>query len=302
VTSIEVRVDIDGLVSLPGAGTTAATVFLPEQFMSPQGVILAFAGGGGLRQSWDLHVEGMSGYSAADYYVGRGFVFVTIDHAGVGDSTPLPDLDAVTYTNLAEADAATVEGVLARLREGIAPGVAPMPEIKTVGMGHSMGGLLVTAMQANHRCFDAVAILGWSNVHNRVPPMAEDGRQDWWLRWGDEPDAAWATRVNRQPAVIPLKGADMLSPGIVAREAALVDVPVFAGLGERDVTFWPNLEPTDYRSARDITLAVIPRMTHSHNTANTREELWSRVADWATAALARPPSTGITTVNSPGGS
>jgi hypothetical protein len=73
----------------------------------------------------------------------------------------------------------------------------------------------------------------------------------------------------------------MLSPGVVAPEAAVVGAPVFIGVGERDVVPDPMSEPKAYLRAQDVTVFVCPRMSHMHNFANTRETLWSRLHGWA---------------------
>jgi hypothetical protein len=100
-------------------------------------------------------------------------------------------------------------------------------------------------------------------------------------RRGDLPE--WATDV------IPPQAMSMMSPGAVAPEAATIDVPVFVGVGERDVCPDPRSEPEAYQQASDITVYVCPRMGHMHNFAGTREQLWVRVHTWGegVAALRR---------------
>jgi pimeloyl-ACP methyl ester carboxylesterase len=73
----------------------------------------------------------------------------------------------------------------------------------------------------------------------------------------------------------------MNAAGVVAEEAAWIDVPVFLGFGERDVTPNPWEEPRWYWRSRDVTLAVVPRMSHGMNSAATRVELWERLHHWA---------------------
>ena len=72
----------------------------------------------------------------------------------------------------------------------------------------------------------------------------------------------------------------MTSPGVIAAEAAVVAVPVFVGVGERDVVPTPREEPRAYRRSPDISVAVYPRMAHMHNMASTREQLWRRLQSW----------------------
>jgi hypothetical protein len=67
---------------------------------------------------------------------------------------------------------------------------------------------------------------------------------------------------------------------VVATEAAAITVPILLAMGERDVVPDPWLEPTAYRSAKDISLFVCPRMAHMHNFAGTREAFWQRIHAW----------------------
>jgi hypothetical protein len=88
----------------------------------------------------------------------------------------------------------------------------------------------------------------------------------------------WRSRTR------PACASTMCSPGVVANEAALVDVPVFVGIGERDVIADPALELAGYPRVPDFTLVRIARMSHMHNFAGTRALLWDRIARWLAGA------------------
>jgi hypothetical protein len=92
----------------------------------------------------------------------------------------------------------------------------------------------------------------------------------------------WGARnIPGGPAVTIPRGP--LGPGVVAEEAATIDVPVFVGCGEIDVVADPWEEPAAYRGSRDVTVAVFERMAHMHNFAPTRTRLWQRLTTWADA-------------------
>jgi hypothetical protein len=74
----------------------------------------------------------------------------------------------------------------------------------------------------------------------------------------------------------------MLSPGVVGPEAAVITVPVFVGVGERDVVPDPRAEPRAYARSSDVTVSINPRMSHMHNFASTRERFWQRIHSWGT--------------------
>jgi pimeloyl-ACP methyl ester carboxylesterase len=105
-----------------------------------------------------------------------------------------------------------------------------------------------------------------------------------------EADLAGGYPLRQSPpswgsATVPRCVVAMMSPGYVAEEAASIDVPVFIGFGERDVSEAPHREPTMFPRATDITVFVAPRMAHMHNFASTRRLLWERSLDWVDAMV-----------------
>jgi pimeloyl-ACP methyl ester carboxylesterase len=87
-------------------------------------------------------------------------------------------------------------------------------------------------------------------------------------------------------ATIPACSMSLLSPGVVAPEAAVIGVPVLVAMGERDVSASPRDEPRAYPHSPDITLVVVPRMAHMHNMASTRVQLWRRLHSWGEGVAA----------------
>lgn len=88
-------------------------------------------------------------------------------------------------------------------------------------------------------------------------------------------------------ATTPACGLYMVAPGAVAIEAASIRVPVFIGVGERDVVPDPWAEPKAFKSASDIQLYVCPRMAHMHNFASTRTQFWARIHNWGEGVAAQ---------------
>jgi hypothetical protein len=100
-----------------------------------------------------------------------------------------------------------------------------------------------------------------------------------------EADLAGGYPVREQPprwgsATLPRCVVGMMGPGYVAAEAAAIDVPVFLGFGERDVSEAPSREPSMFPKSGDVTSYVVPDMAHMHNFASTRRLLWERSLDW----------------------
>lgn len=171
--SFDLQIDITGRTELRGELSTAVTVHVPNELRSPTVVMFGFPGGGFGRHYFD--VRALPTYSQAEYHTGMGHVFVACDHLHVGQSSH-PDTFSLTYENLAAANHATSELVLSGLGQGtLVPEVPPVDVEKTVAMGQSMGGCLLTVQQARHRSFDGVAFLGWSGIFTNFPRRAVDG-------------------------------------------------------------------------------------------------------------------------------
>jgi pimeloyl-ACP methyl ester carboxylesterase len=304
---IELRIDVSGKTGLPGTLHTAVSVFLPERRarLVPPLVVFAFPGGGYSRGYFDIQRPGFSGYSQAEHHVRAGFVFVSCDHLGVGQSS-LPYPAGLTLETVPLANRLTVDAVMERLESGtLVDGLEPLRGATRIGMGQSMGGCFLVVQQAMHRSFDAIAVLGYSAIQTRLPlppgrtaspgsaASAEQFRYA--FHWEDVPAelvnadidlaGSYPLRSRGMPpwgsATVPGCATTLLERDIIAREAAAIDVPVFVGVGERDVCPDPHAEPAAYRFARDVTLYVQPRAAHMHNFAGTRSLLWDRLAFWS---------------------
>ncbi len=143
----------------------------------------------------------------------------------------------------------------------------------------------LTGAQASQEqaAWEAVA---WGFHYDDVP--AEVVEQDLahyeGIARGIDPDVAlpaWYAHRTPQRAA-----RSSLTPGVVASEAAAIDVPVLAAMGVRDLVPDPHNEPRAYPSARSVDVFVCPRMGHMHNMAGTRALLWERIhlfGEWCAA-------------------
>jgi pimeloyl-ACP methyl ester carboxylesterase len=301
----EHRVEVGG-----GLATAVTVIAAPATVAALEHpiVVFAFPGGGYGRRYFDIALDRSDpGYSQAEHHARRGLIVVACDHLGCGES------DAgvgFTLDRIVAANAATVAEMRRRIVRGeAAPGLAPQRDAIAIGIGQSMGGCFTIVAQGRHRCFDAVAILGYSAHHTTVPvpPGVAPGtfspevvRYAW--HWEDVPSELVDRDVPNyaaphdgtalpawRSATVPEFAADLLTPGYVSADAAAIDVPVFVAAGERDVVSDLRAEPAAYRNALDITLYRQPRSAHMHNFASTRELLWDRLAAWyaTCAALAQ---------------
>ena len=294
VVSEELMVEVgDGL-------RMAVSVYHPAAYDHATSGVVAFAfpGGGYSRDYYDIGFDG-DAYSQATFHVTRGWTFIVCDHLGTGASDATePSL--LTIAALAEASDAAVRAVVDQM--------SLSPEL-VVGIGQSMGGCISIAAQGAHRTFDALAVLGFSVIQTVVPTPdghsveqysdAERATRDM-VRWAFHSDDADRTLVEtdlasgypfRADPVPPwgtsrfphVAASSMLDPGVVADEAALIDVPVFIGCGTRDVVPDVRAEPAAYRASSDITVLTVSGMAHMHNFAPSRRRLWARLHAWAEA-------------------
>jgi pimeloyl-ACP methyl ester carboxylesterase len=294
-----------------GAQKIVATLHWPDEsaLKNCPPVMVCLPGGGYNRHYFDLPEPG---YSQADHHAANGLIVIAMDHLAVGDSSiPLPEhagLDEV-----ASANHSALTGLLAKLRSGELGSAGPISLGPVIGVGQSMGGHIAVIMQAHHRSFDAIAVLGssmvrtflpskipWHEVHIRADAdLATAGMDatiatDWELAffWDDVPKHMVSADMSARPPVMkpsaPWSSATvpnastLLLPAAIAREAAAVDVPVLIGMGERDVCRDPALELAAFQSARDIAIFRVPRMAHMHNFAGTRRQMWLRLEAFAT--------------------
>jgi pimeloyl-ACP methyl ester carboxylesterase len=319
---IDVRIDVTDVAGLGQDLEIAASIYLPSAPVpestgsdppaSDPAVIFAFPGGGYNRHYYDLGLPGHRGYSQAAHHAGQGFVVVTIDHIGTGDSS-VPD-EALDYSDIARLNAATVAEISQLLSSGRLPADVPGVRIGArIGLGQSYGGLLLTVLEGEHPTFDGVALLGWSAIESRprtdlgmapmdallLPPgsglahplraamhfddepedIVEQDMRGWPQREG-VPVPAWATR--HMPGGPRQRSArSPVDPGVVSEQAARIACPVFTACGERDVSADLRREPAAYATSPDITLFFLPRASHMHNFASTRQLLWRRIDSWA---------------------
>ncbi|UXJ50216.1 alpha/beta hydrolase [Pseudomonas citronellolis] len=320
---MELRIDVSEVVPYHSPQRVALTVYLPSaEALGAQPVaIFASPGGGYTRHYYDMDFPGHADYSQALTHVRNGFIFVSYDHLGVGDSSS-DHLREYTVHQLAAANDAAVREVLRRLRQGeLRAGYPALPHLKSVGLGQSMGGCITINMQGRHSTFDGIAPLGYSALHTVLPQRSEEDRLRgmqghlmhgqrpleeisveassetvvdfvYPFHWEDVPPDILAADMDggypmRRTAprfgslTVPPCAVTMMTPGVVKAEAAAIKVPVLVAMGARDVCPEPHREPTAYPGSNDVSLFIVPHMAHMHNFAGTRRQLWSYIESWA---------------------
>jgi pimeloyl-ACP methyl ester carboxylesterase len=317
---VRLEIDITG-VAPPGATTVVAEVFLPDPDLLGGRPVVAFClpGGGMSRRYFDLEVPPAEGnYSMARHLAGAGFVVVTVDHLGIGESSRPDDGYALTPEVLADVNGHVTAHILDQLREGrLVAGLAARPSAVSIGVGHSAGAGLTVHQQARHRSHAALALLGYHGrglpghlsdeergfagdpdglrreitrlVRQRfgdpLPMMARGSSQ--LLVAAPMSDAVHDALVEARTNLRALVGLSSMVPGSYGPQLATIDVPVFLGLGSADLTDAAHEVPSQFPASNDVTLFVLAGSGHNHNVAAGREVLWDRLARWARSVL--PP-------------
>ncbi len=303
-------------VSIPGEGALriAAEVWLPE-VAKPDVALVCLPGGGMNRRFFDLMpADGDESFSFARHMRAQGFIVVLIDHLGIGDSDRPADGYALTPDLLAQGNAQATTQVLALLREGKLAGHLPaLPKLQSIGVGHSMGAMMTTLQQAQYRQHAAIALLGFATrglpeyLKPEVREMAADTAKvrSELARLAREMFVLPYPRINRSPrggdlygsgnaeakaigalkqaldVLLPVPCFMSMLPGNVAPEAASIEVPVFIGVGERDMTGVPRDIPAAFKASRKVSLHILPEAGHSHFLFPARRGLFEALAAWA---------------------
>ena len=271
-------------------------------------MIVCLAGGTCTTAYFDLRVTGLPGHSMAEHLAACGFTVVAFDHLGLGASEEVDDLYAVTPTVAAQAQADAIRRVLERY-DGL----------PAIGIGHSMGGMLLTVLQHDHELFDAIAVLGHGGdglpevlsddeaalrVDRPYPEIERDVERLSRVRFASDspvprrrpskgpfllPDVSDAVRdafVAQQVSNLFSCGLTSMIPGATDTHKARIAVPVFLAFGDHDLTDDYEGALARYVEADDRELFVLAGSGHCHNQATTRVHLWDRVAAWATGISA----------------
>lgn len=308
---------VDSGLRLPGEPPVhlAAELFLPARLNPSPIVWVCLPGGGMNRHYYDLRpTDGDTSFSFVAQMTARGFLVLSLDYPGIGDSDRPADGYALTPDVVAEAVVGAIRHCLDGLRSGrLMPGLPPLPDLRSVAVGHSMGAMLAVLAQASAGQHQALALLGFSTrgLPEFLPPAlrtvenlaAQRDQLAGWARaqFGGQPypvigrsrDAAGifggaqadpqavSALTRAASPLLPVPALLAMLPGNVAAEAAAIEVPVFIGLGERDMAGPPQEAPLAFSRSRDRILHVLPGAGHSHFLFPARRELFDRLAQYS---------------------
>lgn len=314
---------LDSGVEIEGRSLKVAVEFcLPKQVREPATILVCIPGGGMSRRFFDLTpADGGDGFSFALQMTARGHLVLLVDTLGVGESDRPEDVYALTPDLLVRANEQVVSAVLGGLREGtLIAQLSALPKLSSIGVGHSMGALLTVLQQAKFGTHAALAVLGFSTAglpkflipeaRSAMPEAlsqgdlvrlarAQFGAEPSAMKRGEAPGDLFAGAKADPRGMAALKSAlapmlpapAMLSmiPGNIAEACASIEVPIFIGVGELDLTGPAHAIPAAFLRSHDLTLQVLAQAGHSHFLFAARAQLFERLGRWAAdAAQARP--------------
>jgi pimeloyl-ACP methyl ester carboxylesterase len=313
LTTTAVSVDVSECVPFPGAFALNGWIRASSASAAAPPILLCCLAGGKCSTGYfDLQVDGYADYSMADYLAARGFIVVAFDHLGVGGSSAVDDIFLVTPRLVSAVNDYAHRIVAQGLVSGtLVPSLPPLPDLVPIGVGHSMGGMLLGVQQARHATFAAVAILGHglglpTVLTEEELSHARDGRitEETVVTLArarfavaqaptasrpppgsflppELPEPVRAAFMAQQTELLYSCGLTSMLPGSTDQEKAAITAPVFLGFGEDDLTQDFIGCVALYTAANDISLYVLPGAAHCHNQSALRATLWDRLAYWA---------------------
>lgn len=335
IVRVQRQVEVGTPLAGEGALSVAADLYMPPRLRSPSAALFCLPGGALTRRYYDLRPDrdprsdhGLppdppaelipaADFSFAVSMVARGFIVVTLDLLGVGGSSRPRDGFELTPDVLVKANAVAVDTICSDLRAGgLARGVPPLEELRTIGVGHSLGAML-TVMQQARECQHAGLMLLGFGTRGLAPALSPDE-----AAFADDPEGARQNVVrlararSREPypviasaqgrGLFAGEGADRrgvealqaartellvtaglfaMIPGSSAPECARLDVPLFLAVGDRDIAGPPHEIPASFPASPDVTLLVLPATGHCHFLFASRQHLFARAAGWLEAIV-----------------
>jgi pimeloyl-ACP methyl ester carboxylesterase len=296
---IPIRVDTD-VCGAPG--WICGDIFLPDELAPIRQVVLFCFPGGGVTRGY-FNIPGATSFSFVRAMTARGFVCATFDHPGTGESSVPGDGFALDGAAIAAAGAEAVRYVAKGLRLGrVSASVPPMERCVCIGIGHSMGAMIVTLQQNGELLYDAAALLCFTT--RGLPEVLTE--EEFEVAAMKEHTAADYARLAQArfgvpfPSIAPARGdsaaaqglaavagalaatsaIQSMLPGNVAREAASLKTKLFLAAGDRDLTGPPHAIPAAFSGCNDLRLVVVPGAGHHPFVTEGAPRLYACMAEW----------------------
>jgi pimeloyl-ACP methyl ester carboxylesterase len=218
VRSIDLRVDVTEAAGLGEPAHVALTVTAPDAVEGDPVVCFAKPGAGYGRGYFTevLPGPGSASNAQAAWHATRGWIFVAVDHLGVGDSSQ-HDPGRIAFSWVAAASEAAESEVRQKLAAGTlldGLGKVDMEHAVTIGIGQSMGGSLTIVQQGRYHGYDGIGVLGYSPL--RTQPPTAPGTAPLPLPWVPRDTGPAEGVITNAPALAELGGAGFASDDLSA--------------------------------------------------------------------------------------
>lgn len=291
------EVQIEGL---SGPLTLTANYFKPSH-PSKNTLLVCLPGGGASKDFFDLGTYDGFNYSFASRLQSKGYALLTLDHPGTA-SNPLPNGHPFLTPRMS---AAYISRALEKFLEAIEP------PTHLYGIGHSMGGMMVTLVQGAGAPFDALALMGSSagglewglDDHEKTYidrmdaftvdiealtlrkfksefPPGMGGPTGKSITFGGETDAVTERLREVSCELFAAGGMMSMTRGTFIKEVEAIDVPMFFAFGDHDIGIPPEDAPKAYINAASTELLVLENTGHNSLAFTSIETLISRLDAW----------------------
>jgi len=273
--------------------TFSGTFFVPENVYKLC-TLVCLPGGGASAEFFDLAPQ----HSFVQRMTEKGYAVLILDHPGTA-TNPLPD----SHPFLKPREAA--DYIADALKQWL-------DEETIIGIGHSMGGLIATLLQARHNTFDAIGLFGSSagglewgltdeeksyvdkpedfarNLERltlakfKTPfPQGTGGPSGKSITFGGETPEL-TQRLREVSCELYAAGGMMsMTRGSFRKEVEAIDVPIFFAFGDHDIGIPPEDAPKDYINALSTELVVLENTGHNHFAFKSIKTLCEKLDYWA---------------------
>jgi len=291
------RFDVSGLHQVSYTAYLPAAEILGDEVC----VLFCLPGGTLSRAYFDLRSDNNNKHSFAQAMAEHGYIVICIDHPGVGDSDIPDNAYDLTIDLVAAVDACLVENIKTQLNNGsFDTAYKPMQKLKSIGVGHSMGGFITVEIQSTFNSYDALILLG-SGFSGHLAMLGDEEKsfanggqalirknavQLLKKRHG-EPLPKVHNALFEQPLIKDVRtvllgsiGLLTMIPGSIDDELLNIDVPIFFGFGDDDIGSVPQQVTAKLTQCSDMTVVIFPDTGHNHFAFETTDYQFEHIGRW----------------------
>jgi len=269
-------------------------------------LLFCLPGGGLTRDYFDLAPE----YSFVTRMTDAGYSVITMDHPGIATNA-LPSghpyftpRDAARYLH----QAFTPRDAARYLHQALSQWCNGSP---VIGIGHSMGGMMIMLMQGAHGSFSGLGLFGSSaggldwglsedekhyinqeaNFKRDLEKLAlakfggpysraSGGPSGESITFGGE--TAELTKRLREISCEMNSASAMMSMmrGSFKTEVEAIDVPIFFAFGDHDIGIPPEDVPKDFANSKSTEVIILENTGHNHFAFSSIQILCQRLSNW----------------------